>query len=188
MSKNRPRLSPGFTDAPPPTDGRACDYPGCGGEGVHRAPKGRDRLHDYFWFCLDHVREYNKGWDFYAGMSEREIEENLRKDATWQRPTWPMGFWRTRERILRQHGMDDFGFGMDGGGAAGPARAPRTPEEQALALLNLEPPVDLGQIKARYRELAKIHHPDANGGDKAAEEMLKQINQAYNTLKASFRD
>jgi curved DNA-binding protein CbpA len=53
-------------------------------------------------------------------------------------------------------------------------------------VLDLAPPVDFSQIKARYRELAKIHHPDINGGDKVAEETLKRINQAYTTLKASY--
>ena len=174
--------------------------------GEYRAPKGRERLNEYFWFCLNHVREYNKAWDYYAGMSEREIEKHLRSDVTWQRPTWPMGFWRTRERTMhdeamRQYGFHDAGeatngqrngFGSNGhggngyGGGHGGTNRMRTPEEEALALLDLEPPVDFGQIKARYRELAKMHHPDTNGGDKTAEERLKQINQAYTTLKASF--
>ena len=62
----------------------------------------------------------------------------------------------------------------------------RTPEEEALAELDLEPPVDFARIKARYRELAKIHHPDINGGDKTAEETLKRINRAYSVLKTSY--
>ncbi|MFP3701988.1 DnaJ domain-containing protein, partial [Burkholderia sp. SIMBA_013] len=62
----------------------------------------------------------------------------------------------------------------------------RSAEEDALVVLDLAPPVDFPRIKARYRELVKIHHPDANGGDKAAEEKLKEINQAYNTLKACY--
>lgn len=170
--------------------------------GEYRAPKGRERLNEYFWFCLNHVREYNKAWDYYAGMSERQIEEHLRSDATWQRPTWPMGFWKTRERTMHDEAMRQYGFhdageggarngghnGHHGGGhhANGAANRMRTPEEEALTVLDLAPPVDFSQIKARYRELAKIHHPDINGGDKVAEETLKRINQAYTTLKASY--
>jgi curved DNA-binding protein CbpA len=48
----------------------------------------------------------------------------------------------------------------------------------ALAL-----PLTPARLKARYKELVKLHHPDANGGDKGAEERLKLINQAYATLK-----
>jgi len=50
----------------------------------------------------------------------------------------------------------------------------------------LEPPFTLVRLKARYKVLVKLHHPDAHGGDKAAEEKLKIINQAYATLKASY--
>ena len=63
---------------------------------------------------------------------------------------------------------------------------PRTAESEALAVLELDLPTDFTQIRARYRELVKIHHPDANGGAPAAEEKIKQINQAYQTLKAAF--
>lgn len=189
MHKNRPRISFDFTQETS-CKTRPCDVPGCTGEGLHRAPKARDRLNDYFWFCLDHVREYNKAWDYYAGMSETEIERHLRQDATWQRPTWPMGFWRVQENKIRESVFRDFGLGDDAGDgerARTETRARmRTPEEDALILLDLDPPVDFARIKARYKELVKLHHPDANGGDKAAEEKLKLINQAYTTLKACY--
>src|SRR6202030_134192 len=58
--------------------------------------------------------------------------------------------------------------------------------EQALAVFEIEPPFTLVRLKARYKALVKLHHPDAHGGDKAAEEKLKIINQAYATLKASY--
>jgi len=48
-------------------------------------------LNDYYWFCLEHVRAYNAGWDFYKGMSPAEVEAQLRADTSWQRPTWPLG-------------------------------------------------------------------------------------------------
>jgi hypothetical protein len=192
MQKSRFRFSPRFAPEPPPSP-RCCDLPGCTGAGEYRAPKGRDKLNEYFWFCLDHVREYNKSWDYYAGMTPEEIEKALRLDTTWQRPTWPMGNWRARERAMREEAMRQYHF-RNGGRAEGedeedlsPARRRmRTAEAEALATLSLEPPVSFEQIKARYRELVKIHHPDTNGGDKQAEERLKQINLAYTTLKASY--
>jgi DnaJ-domain-containing protein 1 len=195
MHKNRVRFSSRFNPTPPPST-RCCDVPGCAESGEYRAPKGRDQLNDYFWFCLGHVREYNKAWDYYAGMSESEIEAHVRSDTTWQRPSWPMGNWRARERAMREEAMRQQGFGRTENGGAGGAEdgtehygslhRRRSEEEEALAQLELEPPVDFAQIKARYRELVKIHHPDANGGDKLAEERIKRINQAYTTLKASY--
>lgn len=169
---------------------RRCDHPGCDGEGAYRAPKDRDKLTEYYWFCLAHVQAYNRAWDYCAGLSEQEIEDEIRRDTTWQRPSWPMGKWAAMERRLRDRVMrgKGFAFGSDADmnedAGRGPAAAGDAPEVQALAVLGLSPPAAFDQIKARYRELAKLHHPDANGGDRDAEERLKCINQAYTVLKA----
>lgn len=164
---------------------RSCDAPGCACEGLYRAPKGRDRLHDYFWFCLDHVRDYNRGWDYCAGLSENEIEAMVRTDTTWERPSWPMGEWAIRERRLRERVYRTFGESAEEPRPHRPQPRPQSAEELAFAELELEPGTDAKSIKARYRALVKRHHPDANGGDRAAEERLKRINQAYTTLKAA---
>ena len=191
MSK-RPAIDPRYVDPDAPGT-RCCDVPECAGSGEYRAPKGRHSLTEYYWFCLDHVRAYNAAWDYYAGMSTHEIEAAVRLDVTWQRPTWPMGGWRSREQLVRDAVFN--GFVMDDGEGIGryhhanphePPPVPRTIEDEALAVLNLAAPVTFTVVKARYRSLAKKHHPDANGGDKAAEERLKHINQAYNILKASY--
>lgn len=171
---------------------RRCDHPECAAVGEFRAPKARDRLNDYFWFCLDHVREYNKAWNYYAGMSDDEVERMIRLDTVWQRPTWPMGLNRMREDRLRERVWRDFGVGGDPGaqaradGQRAEARRHRTEEEEALAILDLDWPVDFQTVKARYKTLVKLHHPDANGGSREAEERLKTINRAYSVLKRSF--
>jgi hypothetical protein len=188
---SRPRVA----DAPEPGL-RGCDAPGCRADGLYRAPQSRDRLNDYYWFCLDHVRSYNGAWNFYAGMNEHEIEALNRADVTWWRPTWPLGGFggggrgfdprRFRPENLR----DGFGFFAEDTAEAAPRRRapprPGRPEEEAFQIMDL--PTDAGwlRVKARYKELVKLHHPDANGGDKAAEERLKSINQAYTTLKKSI--
>ncbi len=171
---------------------RVCDCPGCLAAGDYPAPKARDRLREYFWFCLDHVREYNRAWDFYAGMSAAEIEVEMRSDTTWQRPTWPLGTWRLYEQRLRSRVQGEegapFGRGRGDEPGAGDGRhrhPPPSPEDEARRVLDLEPNASFAEIKARYRALVKKHHPDANGGDKVAEEQLKRINLAYTTLKTS---
>jgi hypothetical protein len=173
---------------PPP---RCCDHPGCTSAADHRAPRSRTDLNSYYWFCLDHVRAYNAAWNYYAGMSEAEIEAEIRNDTTWQRPSWPLG---SRQGPFAQMRWRDpfgvFGDGEEGDGGGNRQRrapaAPPSPEQLALLVFDLEPPFTLVRLKARYKELVKKHHPDANGGDKAAEEKLKIINQAYSTLKASY--
>ena len=176
-----------------PTDPRRpqpqmCEHPGCTAGGDFRAPRSRASLENYYWFCLDHVRQYNAAWNYYAGMSEAEIEAEIRHDTTWQRPTWPLG---SRHSAHHAPGMRDY-FGVFGDHAGdGAHETPRnkrqlSPQEAALVVFEIAPPFTLVRLKARYKELVKLHHPDAHGGDKAAEEKLKVINQAYATLKASY--
>ena len=182
-----------ITVAEPHPPARLCDHPGCEAGGEFRAPRSRIELDSYFWFCLDHVRDYNARWNYYAGMSADEIEAEIRNDAVWQRPTWPLG---------DRHGPSGSGrlrdpLGIFSGGDASRRRNRRgangeveqrmlSAREQALAVFEIEPPFTPTRLKSRYKTLVKLHHPDAHGGDKAAEEKLKIINQAYATLKASY--
>lgn len=175
--------------AEPQPNLRRCDHPDCAAEGLYRAPKGRDRLRDYFWFCLDHVRQYNLSWDYFSGMNERDIERIRRRDTVWERPSWPLGGPGPRRTYSETWRIHDF-FGLfedetfERSRREQPARR-ATPEEEALAVFSLQGPVTMKDIKARYKVLVKLHHPDTNGGDKDAEERLKIINQAYTTLKNS---
>ena len=171
----------------PPSVG--CHHPDCADAGLYRAPKARDRLNEYYWFCLEHVRAYNKAWDYCAGMSETELEARIRAATCWERPTWRLGEWHTTSKVRPDAAgfADPFDlFGDDEGQADARSREDRrasSPEAKALAVLELGLPVCWADIKARYKRLVKRFHPDANGGDRTAEERLKLINQAYTTLK-----
>ncbi len=124
-------------------------------------------------------------------MTPGEIEAHVRSDTGWQRPTWPLG------RLGSQHGGGPHGLDesaladrLDLLGAAARRQherpAAQAPAElrEPLAELGLPWPVTLDAVKARYKELAKRHHPDANGGDRTSEERLKTINLAYAALRA----
>lgn len=165
---------------------RCCDMPGCGIDAAYRAPKSRDSLNEYWWFCLDHVRLYNARWDFYKGMSSGQIEQELRLDAGWQRPTWPLG--RLGGKYFDAAALDAM-LDTLGRPIRPPPGRPAAPADlrQPLDTLGLAWPIDLATLKTRYKLLAKQNHPDANGGDRAAEERLKRINLAYATLRARLR-
>src|SRR3546814_20080544 len=119
MPAAKSRIPP-LHDFAPKSEARRCDHPGCPGTGEFRAPKSRDRLTDYFWFCLDHVREYNKSWNYYSGLSDNEVERMIRYDTVWQRPTWPMGVNPLRDAGLREQGSRAFVLGEAPGDFRGP--------------------------------------------------------------------
>lgn len=175
------------SQVPPGAQARGCDHPGCHESGEYRAPRSRKALTEYYWFCLEHVRTYNAAWDYYKGMGPEEIEAMRRADIVGGRPSWPLGVrgpkgfhYELGHEQLRETLRRFFTFDQ----AEPRPRRVATAEEEALAVLDLTTEATAAQIKARYKELAKRHHPDANGGDKAAEDRLKTINQAYTLLKS----
>lgn len=169
--------------AKPPEQGfRRCAWPDCECDGDFRAPRSRYQLRSYHWFCLAHVRRYNTTWNYYTGMSDAEVEADIRRDTVWDRPTWPMG--AVKDDF--DHVSDVFGLfegaGRESSRRHSPTRHRGSPEAQAMDVLGLRPPLTVCHVKARYKELVKRHHPDANGGDKTSEEKFKQISHAYETL------
>lgn len=171
----------------------SCAWPDCTAPGDFKAPRSPKQLRDYYLFCLDHVREYNKSWNFYRDLSEQEMEAAIRSDLTWNRPTWPLGgrgnndLWNDAENA-RPLGSgfgsihDPFGFFHDENRSEPNSQDLPKPARDALRTLGLSAPITIDEVKARYKTLVKRHHPDANGGDPAAEERIKEINHAYETL------
>ena len=172
----------------PRPSARACARPDCAREGTHPVPKSRDNLDDHLWFCLEHARAHNESWDYFRDMSEDEIEAFRDAAVIGHRPTWPLGKRTARPR----NGTGSYEFEDRYGVSGATVERPRPPErritalqERALDVLNLDASATLHQIKARYKELVKRFHPDANGGDRGAEERLKQVIKAYGVLRAS---
>lgn len=161
-----------------PISARLCEKDGCEFAGEFRAPKNSYHLREYYWFCLDHVREYNKAWDFYRDMSAEEIEASRISDVTWNRPSWPVGGWRTLlEQAQFLDGLDPF--------LKTTSRMPSLPQDvqKSLGILDLTFPLTMETLKTQYKKLAKCHHPDLNAGSKEAEERLKAVNEAYQIVK-----
>ncbi|HEY1543914.1 MAG TPA: J domain-containing protein [Xanthobacteraceae bacterium] len=179
----------------------SCEWPGCAHAATHRAPKGRTQEREYWRFCLDHVREYNGSYNFFAGMSDDAVARYQKDSITGHRPTWKMGMVggqraakpRSRRFFNDHDGADDpfEVFGEQGGrsrqGQTRPEaerRMVRNAERKALHALGLETDAQRPEIKSRFKELVKRHHPDANGGDRGSEDKLREIIEAYNYLKS----
>jgi hypothetical protein len=169
---------------------RACAVAGCAASGDCRVPKSRENLSDYIWLCSAHARAHNESWDFFKGMGDGDIQK-FREDAQFgHRPTWPMG--KRTARMRTGQGPVEFQDGYAVLGEDGETPQVRRPERQltrlqvmAMDTMQLAHNATLIEIKARYKELVKRFHPDANGGDRGAEERLKQVIKAYGVLRAS---
>jgi hypothetical protein len=170
---------------------RACDHQGCPAPAASRAPKSRDLPFDHYWFCLAHAAEYNRNWNFFAGLSEAEIAARIQDDqTTGGRPTWSFKSGARNREAAATRGAFHDPHGVFGRATTAEAAA-RTIwdrrlgklERIALADLDLDPGVDGPAIRVRYLELVKRCHPDANGGDRSAETKLQRVIRAYKTLK-----
>ncbi|MHA1536904.1 MAG: J domain-containing protein [Alphaproteobacteria bacterium] len=179
-----------------PKSVRFCDHERCAERELYRAPKAPDDLHSYYWFCLKHVQAYNKSWNYYADMTADQIEAQIKFDTIWQRPTWPLGGRPTKGPAPRPEDADDpfdlfgeerarqsYGRASANGSPGSAAFGQAGREVQAMAILELTPPLSLRELKARFKELVKKLHPDANGGDRRAEDKLRLVIEAYAVLK-----
>lgn len=180
------------------SDTPVCEWPGCKKPGGHRAPKGRGNEKAYWNYCLAHVREYNAKYNYFEGMSNEDIAVHQKDALTGHRPTWKMGQRgarsaeeRTAEGATRS-GRPTFAdpfklFAEEAARASGATeqRTVRNVERKALSTLGLEITATSTEIKMRFKELVKRHHPDLNQGDKSTEDVLREIIQAYNYLKSA---
>lgn len=169
--------------------------PYCPSEGTFRAPKDRS-LSDHYWFCQDHITEYNQAWNFFDGMNQREVEEHILNSMFGDRPTWRYDADGMAEENLRRQAWEFHGTGQADDRASrawqeyqeNQNRLDQSSAEfEAMAIFGLEPPVDLDKIKARYKELAKKYHPDVNKDNPQAEELLKKVNMSYTVLKLAYQ-
>lgn len=167
---------------------RTCDAPGCLEEGCFPAPRDRRRPRPYLYFCLEHVRAYNAGWDYYRGMSAAEIDADRRLDVLWRRPTWALGGKGARQANATFQFDDPLAaFTEEDAGRPAVRRfRPGSAEAEAQSIMSLDDDFGANELKMRYKALVKRWHPDANGGSRAAEERLKSINAAYRTLKSAL--
>ena len=105
----------------------------------------------------------------------------------FHRPTWKLGsgegFNISQARLNDPLGVGDAAADADAR-VRGESELPKPDQRtaRALAVFDLEIPVSLEDVKARYKELVKRHHPDTNKGTKAAEEKFKQVTEAYEVL------
>jgi curved DNA-binding protein CbpA len=173
-----------------------CQWDGCDKKGTHRAPVGRNAEGQFFLFCFEHVKEYNKGYNYFSGLSDSEIARYQKEAVTGHRPTWTVGVNKAARNSPLHSDIrsgthsrlrDPFGFVAQGRGNTSrfepQIRKLKTLETKAFDTMGLTANATPTDIKSRYKELVKKHHPDANGGDRGSEERFRAVIQAYQLLK-----
>ena len=171
-------------------EGPKCNWRGCTKACEFPAPKGREKEGEYYLFCQTHVREYNKRYNYFVGMKEDDIVDFQKSASMGHRPTWDMrdkaksgSGNKKKQGFADPHSLfDDIDDGQQEERTSSGRRL-RNLERKSLGQLGLGASATKEDIKTRYKELVKRHHPDLNGGDRTSEDKLREVISAYNYLK-----
>ncbi len=171
-----------------------CAHIGCKNKGEYKAPIHNKSLGKYQFFCLKHITEFNKKWNFFEGMDENQLKFEL-ETQIYQGESWPFGIKDFQDPAFRMHPLrnmaDPFEFFDKKNSKNEPQQEqPQflldSSENNALALLDLDMPFTAEELKKNYRKLARLYHPDTNQ-QQGNENMLKSINQAYAIAKSILK-
>ena len=168
---------------------RICDWNNCLELGEYKAPVEKDNSKNYRLLCLDHIKEFNKNWNYFSGMSDEEVVNFLKSDMTWHKPTQGFSSSDNFFKILWNNALNDglndlkfkkhfkntkeFSFNNN--------------DIKAFSILEIAVGLKWDKIQEKFKKLVKKFHPDINAGDKKFEEKLKIITLAYTQLKNTYR-
>ena len=166
-----------------------CDWNKCNKPGEYKAPVEKDNSKEYRLLCLDHVKEFNKNWNYFSGMTDSEIYNFLKSDMTWHKPTQSFGssdnffkvLWKNalndeyKSLNINQKNSNSINFKFDQN------------DLKAFNILGLKIGLDWKKIQKKFKILVKKFHPDMNSGNKKFEDKLKVITLAYTQLKNTYR-
>jgi len=191
------------------TGARICEAPGCNARAEYRAPRSPDELDSFRWFCLEHVREYNRQWNYFENWSDEAIEAQFDADRVWDRPTWGFGKGDGKARanghaegrawaragyadpfeVLGENATQNPGeAGREGAATREPPRRRLPPQERrALDILGMPDDSSRSALRSRYKELVKDLHPDMNGGRRADDGRPPEVLWAWDQAKARRR-
>ncbi|MCZ2157889.1 J domain-containing protein [Bartonella sp. 220] len=176
-----------------------CQWEGCEKAGAHKAPAGRNHEGQYLYFCIEHVRAYNKNFNYFSGLSDKDIAKFQKDALTGHRPTWTTDFSNGTSKKTAAHYAqirsgtaayqnrmrDPFTLFTQRHATKNSSRKLKPLEAKAFDTLGLAANASSEDIKAKYKELVKKHHPDSNGGNRSSEERFRDVLHAYNLLKKS---
>jgi curved DNA-binding protein CbpA len=183
------RKKPTATQEP---TGPKCQWDGCEKAGTHRAPVGRDAEGLYLLFCADHVKEYTKGYNFAPNLSDPVVARYQREAANGSRATLGNSVNKASEIPLPSTARSGSAKAINARKNAArqqekkaelQQRKLKVLEAKAFETLGLSQDATPEEIRARYKQLLKLHHPDANNGDRNSEDKLQASIHAHKILK-----
>ena len=164
-----------------------CEWDNCKKVGKFKAPPERDNSKNFKWLCEEHIKLFNKSWNYFDGMSQNEIEDFLKSDLTWHRPTQKFGSSDNFFNILWNNALSDkfkiFKENEDKSIHIHNYKKLCEKDKDAFKIMGLEFSADWTTIQKKFKSLVKKFHPDKHSGDKQYEDKLKKITLAYSHLK-----
>ena len=166
-----------------------CDYNNCKKIGRYKAPIEKDNSKKFRWLCLDHVKEFNQGWNYFKDMSDKEVCEFLKSDMTWHKPTQsfssPDNFFNILWKNTLNEGIDILNSKYEKKNKIKINFSDK--DRKAFNIIELELGAKWDKIQRQFKKLVKKYHPDMNAGNKKFEEKLKIVTLAYTQLKLTYK-
>ena len=167
-----------------------CDYKNCKKIGKYKAPIEKDNSKKFRWLCLDHIKEFNRSWDYFKGMSDQEVSVFLKSDMTWHKPTQSFNSPDNFFNILWKNTLNG-GEGILSNGYGEKIKTKinfSNKDREAFKIIELEVGTKWDKIQIKFKKLVKKYHPDMNAGNKKFEEKLKIVTLAYTQLKLTYKE
>ena len=164
-----------------------CEWSKCKKIGIYKAPIEKDNSKKFRLLCLEHIKLFNKSWNYFADMSENEVEHFIKSDLTWHKPTKSFGSPENFFRILWVNALDDKASVFRNSSYKSFEKSKLSARDRdALKILGLKSDTNWSDIQKRFKILVKKYHPDKNRGSKKYEDILKKITLAYSQLRMSM--
>ena len=167
-----------------------CDWNNCTELGEYKAPLEKDNSKNFRLLCLTHVKQFNKNWNYFSGMTDDQVFNFLKSDMTWHKPTQSFTSSDNFFKILWNNALND------------EKEKPKINEDlnnikhfrfnnndiKAFGILGISVGLKWEKIQKKFKKLVKKFHPDMNSGNRKFEDKLKIITLAYTQLKNTYKD
>ena len=135
-----------------------CEWHDCQEKGEYKAPTSRDKLRVFKFFCLKHIKEYNKSWDYFRGRTSDQIYDEVSNDAYWHR--------KTHKKVDNFKIEDSFNFFEEKKNKfktnINHEKSIDIKLKSSLEILGIKNLCNVNQLKKQYKKMVKKFHPDLN--------------------------